>query len=99
MTNDKLRPGVVLTEIHGVCFLTADRAARKRCPYIRRVNEIGAFLWKQLEDGADDEAILSHLRSEYEVPENYDLRKDVDAFLQMLKDGHYLLDEAEHDDL
>ena len=22
-----------------------------------------------------------------------------DAFLQMLKDGHYLLDEAEHDDL
>ena len=90
-----LRPGIVLTEIHGVYLLTADKEARKACAYIRELNGIGAFIWKRMEERKGISEIEDLLRQEYDIEENYDLRKDTEAFLQMLLDNHYILNKAE----
>lgn len=89
-----LQPGVTLLKIHGVCLLAADRTARKHCPFVRQVNEIGAFIWEQLEKGADRPAIMDLLRQEFDIPKDCDPEADLDAFLRSLEDNHYLICEA-----
>ena len=47
------------------------------------LNEVGAFLWQNLEHGADTNTLLSRLRETYEVGENQALA-DIDQFLSEL---------------
>ncbi len=89
-----LQPGVVLTEIHGTYLLAADNEARKICGYIHEINEIGAFIWRQMEAQKCREEILALLREEYDIPESIDLEKDVDNFLDSMRENHYLMNEA-----
>lgn len=98
MTGWKLRPGVVLVKIQGTHLLACDKEARKCCPYIRPVNELGAFIWKQLEDGKDRFGILSAIREEYDIPADRSVEKDTDAFIRQLMENHYILREGrEHE--
>ena len=90
-----LCPGIILIEIHGVYFLAADKEARKTCPYIREVNEIGAFIWKLLERGSEIPEIILQLRQEYDVPEDCDLEAEVETFIRTLKENHYMINESE----
>lgn len=48
------------------------------------LNETGALLWQNLEKGADAEALTNALTAEYDVSAE-EARKDVDAFLEKLK--------------
>lgn len=54
-------------------------------------NESGAFLWKILERGASQKELENALLLEYEVTEEV-AKKDVNAFLEKLKEAN-LLDE------
>lgn len=47
------------------------------------LNETGAMLWRVLEQGGDQEALVSALTREYEVSYE-EARTDVDAFLNKL---------------
>lgn len=47
------------------------------------LNESGVLLWKALEEGADQEKLVSMLMSEYIVSEQQ-ARADVDAFIRKL---------------
>ena len=69
MNNYIVRPGIVLINIYGTVFLAADREARKKCAFIRELNEVGAFIWTRLEKGDDYDSIVSEVKKEYEVPE------------------------------
>ena len=93
MMNEKyvVRPGVVLVELYDVNLLIADKKARKYCTYIRGINEIGAFIWRLLDEKKGRSEILSELRREFDVPEGYDLEADVSAFLQDLEENNYLI--------
>ena len=41
------------------------------------------------------DAIISRIRQEYEIPEGIDLGTDVDHFVNSLKENHYIICEAE----
>ena len=95
MSKLKIQPGVVLTEIHGVYLLVADREARKYCPYIRQINDLGAMIWEEIRAGKSRDEMISRIRQEYEIPEGIDLGTDVDHFVNSLKENHYIICEAE----
>ena len=86
----KCRPGVILTEIHGVYLLAADREARAHCPYLREINELGAFIWSRLSEGVSRDEMIDLIRQEFEVPEDTDLGTDLDEFIESLKEDHYI---------
>ena len=48
------------------------------------LNETGAFLWQNLEKGADVQGLTDALTAEYDVPAET-AREDVEAFLAKLK--------------
>ena len=95
MSKLKIQPGVVLTEIHGVYLLVADREARKYCPDIRQINDLGAMIWEEIRAGKSRDETVSRIRQEYEIPEYIDLGTDVDHFVNSLKENHYIICEAE----
>ena len=95
MSKRVTRSGIVLAEIHGVYLLVADRKARKSCAYVRQINEIGAFIWKQLEERKTRDEILLSVRREYDIPEDENLDADVNSFFQSLTDNHYLINEVD----
>lgn len=86
-----IRPGVVLTEIHGVHLLVADREARGHCPYIRRINGPGALVWEGILSGISREEVVCRIRQEYEVPEGTDPEADADCFVEVLKQDNYIV--------
>lgn len=93
MNESILRPGIVLAELYGKFFLIADKEAREYCNYIREINEIGAFIWHLLDEKKSRGEILSELRREFDVSEDYDLEADVVAFLQDLEAKNYLIEK------
>ena len=95
MSKLKIQPSVVLTEIHGIYLLVSDREARKHCPYIRQINDLGALIWEELLKGKSRDETVSRIRQEYEIPECIDLGTDVDHFVNSLKENHYIICEAE----
>ena len=50
------------------------------------VTELGAEIWEMLRDGKEYRAIIAELLEAYEVTEDV-LTKDVDEFLQMLREN------------
>lgn len=50
------------------------------------ITALGAEIWEMLKDGKEYNAIISELLESYEVTEEI-LTKDVDEFLQMLRDN------------
>ncbi len=95
MTELIARPGIALVEIHGVSLLVADKEGRRTCPYVRQLNEIGAFIWKRIKEEKDCPEIVRSLRQEFDIPADCDLEADVEGFLQSLRESHYLVSEAE----
>lgn len=53
------------------------------------LNDTGAFIWKQLENETDKEAVVSALLAEYDVT-NEQAEKDVDAFIQKMTEAGLL---------
>jgi len=91
MENYKILPGIVLAEIHGVYVLIADKQGRKYCPYIRRINDVGAFIWKQLEKNKTTDEICELMAEEFEVPSVSELKSDINTFIESLKEYHYVI--------
>lgn len=99
MTGLRVRRGIALVEVFGICLLVADEEARKECPYLRQLNEIGAFIWRQLEEGKEADEIEFLLRDFYDVPESYDLEADLKGFMTSLHKDHYILLEGENNEV
>ena len=50
------------------------------------VNEVGAFLWKLLQQETTEEALVQNVVSEYDVEEET-ARQDIEEFLQQLRNN------------
>lgn len=87
----RLSPDIVLIQIEDIYFLVAAKNARKVCPYIREIDEVGAFIWRQLEKKTNRQQIAALLREEFLVPEGTDLKADIDEYIYNLKKDHYLI--------
>ena len=55
------------------------------------LNEVGAFIWKVLENGASKEEILEKMLSEYDVDKET-AKKDIDEYIQALRGAELIED-------
>ncbi len=95
MQRYRTRPGVVLAEICGEYLLVAAASAREQVPYLTQLNESSAFLWKQLQDGADEKDLEAAVQREYEISEPAAAHAAIRAFLDQMLGAGYLLPEEE----
>lgn len=85
----KIKQGFVLRTVgdNSIVIALGDKA--KEFNAMISLNEVGAFLWKQLEKGADEQALVQALLGEYEVSEEI-AKNDVSKFVQKLREEELL---------
>ena len=74
----KTVPGVVLASVCGHYYLVTAELTME-------VNEITAFYWKELENGASAEELMDKAESSYEIEDKDLLIKDIDTLLDSLR--------------
>ncbi len=92
MNKMRVNSGIILLEIHGCYLLVADKEARKKCTFVRQISEIGAFVWRLLEEGKNIEEILDIVKEQYDVPESANLKKDIAKYLNLLIEQNYIIE-------
>lgn len=85
----KIKDGFILREVAGSYLVVAVGAAVKQFNGMINLNDTGAFLWKLLENGADEDGMVKALLAEYEVEEEV-ARADVKAFVNKLTEAGLL---------
>ncbi len=86
----KIKQGFILREVAGNYIVVAVGNAVKDFNGVINLNETGAYLWKKLQDGADEEGLVKALLEEYEVEEDL-ARKDVKTFVEKLQGAKLLI--------
>ncbi len=79
----KIKQGFILREVAGNYIVVAVGSAVKNFNGVINLNETGAFLWKLLKEGSDEEGLVKALLAEYDVEEEL-ARTDVKAFVDKL---------------
>ena len=84
----KLKEGFLLRQVAGqtVVLPTGDELDLNM---MITLNDTGAFLWQQLQEERDEDALVRALLSEYDVDEDT-ARKCVAAFVKKLDDNGFL---------
>ena len=95
--NWNIRPGVALVSIKGVSMLVADRFAQQHCHHVMVVSETGAFIWNMLNDGRTIEDMINAMCQRYEIPDSCDIKEDIKAFIQSLREDHYLMEGSDEE--
>lgn len=80
----KIKDGFILREVVGNYIVVAVGNAVKQFNGVINLNETGAFLWKRLAEGAEEQDLIDALLSEYEVSEEI-AKRDVGKFIDKLK--------------
>ena len=81
----KIKQGYILREVVGNYIVVAVGEAVKNFNGIINLNETGAFLWKQLQEGATEEQLQKAMLEEYDVQEDV-AQKDIKAFIDKLNE-------------
>ena len=79
----KIKEGFILREIAGSFVVVPVGQNLVDFSSMITLNETGAFLWKQIELGADEELVVKALMDEYEVDEET-AKEDVKEFINLL---------------
>lgn len=82
----KIKEGFLLRKIAGGYHVIAVGKAAKNFNGIIHLNETGAFLWKKIEEGEDENKIADSLVSEYGI-EKDKAEQDVKKFISDLKEA------------
>lgn len=88
----RVHPQVTLETVVGRHFLIAYGEARGTLPYLREINETGAYYWKMAEARTNTENMLTAAAEEYDASPEI-LEKGLRYFLRELIDEGYLLVE------
>ena len=85
----KIKDGFVLRTVgdNSVVIALGERA--KEFNAMISLNEVGAFLWKQLENGAEEQGLVLALLNKYEADEEI-AKKDVKKFVEKLQEAELL---------
>jgi len=81
----RANPEFVARTIADELVLVPIGSAALACDGLITCNELGAFIWKKLEEGFDEPAILADILEEYEVEEET-ARADMSKFLGRLRE-------------
>ena len=79
----KIKEGYLLRQVAGSSIIVAVGDEAVNFDGIKTLNETGAFLWKQIDEGKDKESIVKALMGEYEVDEET-AQNDVEEFVNLL---------------
>ncbi len=82
----KIKSGFILREVAGSFIVVAVGDAVKEFNGVINLNETGAFLWKQLQQGSDEEELTKALLNEYDVEEGI-ARADAKNFIAKLTEA------------
>ena len=86
----KMKEGFILRKVGTQYVAAATGKASEIFNGIIRLNESGAFVFRQLQEGATAEELMARLLEEYDVDEAA-ARQDVDRFLAALKEADALV--------
>ena len=86
----KIKEGFVLREVAGSYIVVAVGEAVKTFNGVINLNKTGALLWKELEKGGDENALVKVLLDEYDVAEDI-AKRDIEAFIKRLQDANLLV--------
>ena len=82
----KIKNGYMLREVAGEAVVVAPGEATLNFQGIISLNETGALLWKELEQGCEKKDLVQALLDEYEVDAET-AEKDVNEFLKRADDA------------
>lgn len=85
----KISEDYIVREIAGEYVVVPTGPAAVRFNGLITINEVGAFLWRRLQAGADEAQLLQAVLEEYEV-EKSAAQADLAKFLQTLRQNHIL---------
>ena len=80
----KLKKEFILREIAGEYILVPTGETTLNFNGLITVNELGKFIWENLESSKDEEDLLHKILEEYEVEEK-EAKEDLDEFLDKLR--------------
>ena len=86
----KLKDGFILREVAGQIMVLPTGEDLDPNMMIN-LNEVGGFIWKQLENDTDEAAIVSAILKEYDV-DKATAEAAVSDFIKKLKDNKFLVD-------
>ena len=81
----KLKKQFVLREIVGEAVLVPIGESAARFNGLLTVNELGKFIWENIESSKDEDELLQRILDEYEVDGDV-AKDDLDEFLGKLKE-------------
>jgi hypothetical protein len=81
----KIKPGFMLREIAGQWVVVPIGGTVVDFNNIITLSESGAFLWRMLEKGANEEELVNAILTEYEVDDST-ARRDVKTFVDCIVD-------------
>ena len=85
----RVQPQVTLEMVGGRQFLIAYGEALMKLPYLQEINETGAFYWRMVEAGIDEDDMLLAAEEVYDAPRER-LKKGLRIFLRELEEKGYL---------
>ena len=80
----KFKKEFMIREIVGETILIPMGDSNNHFNGIITINELGKFIWENLESSKDEEALLHKILEEYEVEEK-EAKEDLDEFLDKLR--------------
>ena len=80
----KLKMQFILRDIVGETVLVLINESTSNFNGLITVNELGKFIWENLESSKDEEDLLHKILEEYEVEEK-EAKEDLDEFLDKLR--------------
>ena len=86
----KIKDGFVLKEIAGSYVVVPVGQNLVDFSSMITTNETGAFLWQELQNGADKEELLKKIMAEYEGVSEEEVIADIDEFISSLKENNIL---------
>ena len=80
----KIKEGYILREVAGSNIVVPIGNAQVRFNGIMTLNDVGTFIWKLLENGADKQQILQAVLDEYDVDSDR-AEHDIAIYLEKLR--------------
>lgn len=79
----KIKKGFILREVAGNYIVVSIGEMAKKFNGVINLNQTGAFMWKELEKGGDEESLIAALCAEYEVDKEI-AKRDAVRFIETL---------------
>ena len=85
----KIKKEFILREIVGDIVLVPINKSTSKFDGLITINQVGKFIWENIESSKDEDDLLQKILDEYEVEKEV-AKADLDEFLQTLKDAEII---------